>query len=320
MRNRISALCLLLGLALCAGGSHADEWPQRPVKFVVGFAPGGANDIITRLLAQGLTDRMKMQFIVENRPGASGRIASGYVAKEKPDGYTFMMGAPGLLVLNHFLFKDVDYKPADFAGVSLVGILPYVLVVSPKLGVGSVAELVALAKQKPGALNHGSTGAGPILVQQLFKERTGTQFQNVVYKGTTPALQDMMQGDLHFIFDLIAGNLAQIRAGTVRAIAVSAPKRSTSLPDLPTMEEAGIANFSPTNWFGIVGPAAVPRPIVERLSKELIGLVSEPGFRQRLTLLGAEPVGSTPADYDAFMRKEFVQWEAVARSAGIQKE
>jgi len=323
MKSPLAALCTLLGfasLALTTATASAQEWPARPVKFVVAFAPGGANDIVTRLLAQGLTDRLKTQFIVENRPGAAGRIASTYVAREKPDGHTFFMGAPGLLVLNNFLYKDMETKPGDFAGVSLVGILPYVLVTNNKLNVNSVAELIAAARQRPGALNHGSTGSGPTLVQQLFKDRTGTQFQNVLYKGTTPALQELMQGDLHFMFDLIAGNLAQIKAGSIRAIAVSAPKRSSSLPDLPTMEEAGITGFAPTNWFGIVGPAAVPRPIVERLSREIVAIVNEPATRQRMNQLGAEPVGSTPAEYDAFISKEYTTWEAVAKSAGIKPE
>jgi tripartite-type tricarboxylate transporter receptor subunit TctC len=321
MKKPLAALfSMLFALAAVPSFAQAQDWPARPVKFVVAFAPGGANDIVTRLLAQGLTDRLKTQFIVENRPGAAGRIAATYVAREKPDGYTFFMGAPGLLVLNNLLFKDMDTKPADFAGVSLVGILPYVLVTNNKLNVGSVAELVAAAKARPGALNHGSTGSGPTLVQQLFKDRTGTQFQNVMYKGTTPALQELMQGDLHFMFDLIAGNLAQIKAGTIRAIAVSAPRRSSSLPELPTMEEAGIAGFAPTNWFGIVGQAAVPRPIIERLSKEIVAIVNEPATRARLTQLGAEPVGSTPAEYDAFIRKEVTTWEAVAKNAGIKQE
>ena len=325
MKTPIAALRSLLCsslfvLAAAPTFAQAQDWPARPVKFVVAFAPGGANDIVTRLLAQGLTDRLKTQFVVENRPGAAGRIASTYVAREKPDGYTFFMGAPGLLVLNHFLYKDMETKPTDFAGVSLVGILPYVLVTNNKLNVGSVAELVAAAKAKPGALNHGSTGSGPTLVQQLFKDRTGTQFQNVLYKGTTPALQELMQGDLHFMFDLIAGNLAQIKAGTVRAIAVSSPRRSSSLPELPTMEEAGVPNFSATNWFGIVGPAAVPRPIIERLSKEIVAIVNEPATRARMNQLGAEPVGSTPAEYDAFIRKEYATWEAVAKNAGIKPE
>lgn len=313
-------ILMLAVAAALAPAAHADDWPSRPVKFVCAFAPGGANDIVTRLLAQGVGERLRTQVVVENRPGAAGRIATTYVAKEKPDGYTFLMGAPGLLVLNHFLYKDVDYKVADFAGVSLTGILPYVLVANPKLGASSVQDLVAALKQKPGALNHGSTGSGPTLVQQLFKERTGTQFQNVLYKGTAPAIQELMQGELHFMFDLIAGNLAAIKAGSIRALAVSAPKRSSSLPELPTMEEAGIAGFAPTNWMGIVAPAATPRPIVERLGRELGALTAEPAFRQRLTQIGADPVGGAPAEYDAFIRKEYATWEAMARNAGLQKE
>lgn len=319
MRALITAA---IGMTMLAGTSPAaaQDWPQRPVKFVVAFAPGGANDIVTRLLADNLTQRMKQQFIVENKPGAAGRIASSFVAKEKPDGYTFLMGAPGLLVLNHFLYKDVDYKVADFAGVSLVGILPYVLVVNPQLKASSVRDLVALAKEKPGALNHGSTGSGPTLVQQLLKDKTGIQFQNVIYKGTAPAVQELMRGDIQFMFDLIPGQMELIRAGKVRALAVSAPKRSSSLPDLPTMEQAGVAGFDPTNWFGIVAPASTPRPIVERLSREIVAIVNEPSTRERLLKLGAEPVGSTPEEYDAHIRREYAQWEAVTRNAGLQKE
>ncbi len=319
MKKALSPL-LSVVISLLAISAQAQDWPQRPVKFVVAFAPGGANDIVTRLLAQSLTERTKTQFVVENKPGAAGRIAAVAVAREAADGYTFLMGAQGLLVLNHFLYKDMPYKLSDLVGVSLVGILPYVLVTNPKLGVGSVKELIAEAKREPGKLNHGSTGSGPILVQQLFKDRAAIEFQNVLYKGTGPALQELMRGDLHFMFDLIAGNLSQIRAGSVRAIAVSAPNRSSSLPDLPTMEEAGLSGFKPTNWFGIVAPAATPRPIVDKLSRELVAIAKDPTTRDRLTQLGAEPVGSTPEEYDAFIRAEHTQWEAVARKAGIRPE
>lgn len=318
MKRAVSLLSVVI--ALLAFSAQAQDWPQRPVKFVVAFAPGGANDIVTRLLAQSLTERTKTQFVVENKPGAAGRIAAVAVAREAPDGYTFLMGAQGLLVLNHFLYKDMPYKLSDLAGVSLVGILPYVLVINPKLGIGSVKELIAEAKRNPGKLNHGSTGSGPILVQQLFRDRAAIEFQNVLYKGTGPALQELMRGDLHFMFDLIAGNLSQIRAGSVRAIAVSAPSRSSSLPDLPTMEEAGLPGFKPTNWFGIVAPAATPRPIVDKLSRELVAITKDPATRDRLTQLGAEPVGSTPEEYDAFIRAEYAQWEAVARKASIRPE
>lgn len=312
---------LAAGILLAASHSaSAQEWPQRAVRLVVGFAPGGANDIVTRLLAENLSQRLKQPFIVENKPGAAGRIAATFVAKEKPDGYTFLMGAPGLLVLNHFLYKDVDYRVQDFSGVSLVGILPYVLVVNPQVRAATVQELVTLAKEKPGALNHGSTGSGPTLVQQLLKDKAGIQFQNVAYKGTAPAVQELMRGDIQFMFDLIPGQLELVRAGKVRAIAVSAPRRSSSLPDVPTMEEGGITGFNPTNWFGIVGPAAVPRPVVERLSREINAIIAEPANRERLLKLGAEPVGSTPEEYDAHIRSEYAQWESVTRNAGLQKE
>jgi tripartite-type tricarboxylate transporter receptor subunit TctC len=313
-------LSVLAFIGINAHVSQAQEWPERPVRIVVGFAPGGANDIVSRLLAQRLTERLKQTFYVENKPGAGARIAASYVAKEKADGYTFLMGAPGLLVLNHFLYKDVDYRLADFAGVSLVGTLPYVLVASPKLNVGTVAELVALAKRRPGALNHGSTGSGPTLVQQLFKDKTGIQFQNVLYKGTAPALQDLMRGDLHFAFDLIAGNLEQIKAGTIRALAVSAPRRSTSLPEVPTMVESGVAGFEPTNWYGLVAPANTPRTVLEKLSKDINAILAEPDTRQRLIQLGVEPSGSTPQEFAEHLRKEYALWEAVTRNAGIQKE
>ncbi len=313
---------MIIAAALFAASFHAgaQEWPLRPVRFVVGFAPGGANDIVTRLLAENLSQRLGQQFVVENKPGAAGRIAATHVAREKPDGYTFFMRAPGLLVLNHFLYKDVEYKVQDFAGVSLVGILPYVLVVNPQVKATTVQELVALAKEKPGALNHGSTGSGPTLVQQLLKDKAGIQFQNVVYKGTAPAVQELMRGDIQFMFDLIPGQLELVRGGKVRALAVSAPKRSSSLPDVPTMEEAGIAGFSPTNWFGIVSPAATPRPVVERLSREINAIIAAPANRERLLKLGAEPVGSSPEEYDAHIRREYAQWEAVTRNAGLQKE
>jgi len=316
-----TASLLLTVLAFAANTALAQEWPHlRQVRLVVGFAPGGANDIVSRLMAQQLTERMKQTFYVENKPGAAARIATSFVAKEKPDGYTLLMGAPGLLVLNHFLYKDVDYKLPDFTGVSLIGTLPYVLVASAKVNVGTVSELVALARQRPGLLNHGSTGAGPVLVQQLFKDRTGIQFQNLTYKGTAPALQDLMRGDLHFMFDLIAGNVEQIRSGTIRALAVSAPRRSSSLPEVPTMTEAGFTGFDPTNWYGIVAPAGTPAAILNRLSREINASLADATVRQRLIQLGVEPSGSTPQEFNEHLRKEYALWETVTRNAGIQKE
>jgi tripartite-type tricarboxylate transporter receptor subunit TctC len=314
----LKTLLAAAAAAVIAAPVQAQTWPERPVQIIVGFAPGGANDIVTRLVAQALSERLGQQFVVENKPGAGGRIAAQFVAGQKPDGYTFLNGAPGMLVLNQYLMKDTPYKVSDFDGVSLIGILPYVLVVSPELKANSVSELIELAKRKPGALNHGSTGTGPTMVQELFKEEAKINFKNIVYRGTAPALPDLARGEINFMFDLIPGHIEQIRAGKTRAIAVSAPNRTAALPNLPTVEEAGLKGFNPTNWFGFVAPKGTPQPIRDKMSKEIAAIVHEPAFKEKLAQLGADPVGSTPAEYDAFMAAEDKRWAAVIKKAGLE--
>ncbi len=300
-----------------AGQAWAQDWPSRPVTMVVGFGPGGANGNVTRLLADALSQRLGQRFIVDHRPGAAGRRAANSVVASAPDGYTFFMGAPGILVLADLMFRDVHYKTEDFAPVALVGRLPYVLMVNKDLPVKSVPELVAYLKASPGKANHGSTGTGPIMLQELFALRTGTKFENILYQGSADALQDLLRGDTQFMFDLIPGVKGQIDSGQVRAIAVSSPKRSIALPNLPTVKEAGVDGVDATNWFGIVAAAKTPPDIVSKMAKEIVAIVNEPEFNKRLVGLGVEPMPEGPAEFSALIKQEKVLWSEVAKAANI---
>ncbi|MEQ9811841.1 MAG: tripartite tricarboxylate transporter substrate binding protein [Azospirillaceae bacterium] len=311
------AATMVSGVAITA---HAQDWPSEPVTIYVAYSPGGANSNVTRLLADELTERMGQSFVVEHRTGASGRVAATHVASQPADGTVFFMGAPGILVLNHLLYNDVPYSMEDFSPVSLIGILPYILLVNNDLPATSVEELVAYAEAYPGELNHGATGGGPNFVQELFAFEAGIEFENLLYQGTPPAIQDLMRGDIQFMLDLIPGVTSQVDAGQVRALAVSSPNRSQAYPDLPTVVEAGVDGVDATNWFGIVAPAGTPEEIVQRMSAELADIVNDPEVAQELLGMGVEPVGSTPEEFAEFIASEQERWATVAAAAGIEPQ
>ncbi|HEV7372158.1 tripartite tricarboxylate transporter substrate binding protein [Arenibaculum sp.] len=317
-------LVLLLGCIAGAGIPWAAEaYPDRPVRVVVSFPAGGSVDIVARLVGQELSQALGQTFVVDNRSGASGGIGTDHVAKAAPDGYTLLMGSASSLAANVSLFPDLPYDPArDFAPVSLVALQPNMLVVHPSLPVRSVAELIAHAKAHPGAVAFGSAGAGTAqhLAGQLFRQRAGVDMLHVPYRGGAPALMDLIAGRVHVMFETIPTALQPVRAGQLRPLAVTTERRSTMMPDLPTVSEAGVPGYESRGWIGLVAPAGTPATIVDLLNRRTVEIVRKPEVTARLVDLGLEVVASSPAEFRDFIRAEIEAFRTVVRDAGIARD
>ncbi len=314
---------LALALALAAPLACAQTFPERPVRFVVGFTPGGPSDILARALGQKLAERFGQQVIVENRPGAGGNIAAELVAKSSGDGYTWLLGNNSILATNQSLYQKLGYDPvADFAPVALVAIQPNILVVNPGVAATSVKELIALAKSRPGELNYASSGSGAAahLAGELFKAMTGVQMQHIPYKGAQPALTDVIAGQAQLMFATSASVIPYIKAGRLRALAVTTSKRSPSVPDLPTVAEAGVPGFEAITWHGVVVPSATSPALVERLNRDIVAVLRLPDLRERLESLGAEINTGTPRDFADYIAREIPKWAKVVRDSGARAE
>ena len=317
-----SGLRLLLSLATCVFVSNvlAQNYPDRPVRLVIPFAPGGTSDILARLIAPPLRNTLGQSVIPDNRPGAGSNVGSEIVAKAPPDGYTLLIGTPAL-ASNPALYSSVNYDPiASFAPVTLLTEIPIVLVVHPSLPAKSVRELIALAKAQPGKLNFGSSGNGGIghLVGELFKSATGANIVHVPYKGNGPALVDLMAGVLSLTFSDIAGAAPYIKSGKMRPLAVTTLQRSAMFPDVPTMTEAGVRGFQASSWFAIFAPAHTPRPIVDRLNAEIVKVLRTPEMKDRLVGMGFEVVGNRPEELAAFLKSEIAKWTKVVKESGAK--
>lgn len=310
-------LATLIGIACTAG---AQSYPSKPVRFVLGFPPGGAVDLLARILAPKLTERWGQQVVVDNRPGAGSRIAAEIAAKADPDGYTLLMVTSSHAV-NAGLYEKHAYDPVNaFAAVTLVASTPLVLLVHPSLPVQSVKELVALAKRRPGRLNYGSSGTGGIthLAGELLKGMTGISIVHVPYKGTGPAFAELIGGQVELMLPSLPGALPHVKAGKVRAIAMTAARRSPVLPDVPTIAESGIAGYEVTNWYGLLAPAGTERKIIERLHDEVVALLQMRDVVAAFARAGAEAVSSTPQEFQAYLRTEVAKWTKVIKDAGIR--
>jgi tripartite-type tricarboxylate transporter receptor subunit TctC len=315
------AIALLAVCALPNRQAAAADYPQRNVHLIVPYPAGGPNDVIARLLGQKLGEIWGQQVVIENRPGGSGNIAVEAVARAQPDGHTIVLPAMAYAV-NPALFSKVGYKFDDFAAVSIVTKGPVVLVVSPSLGVNSVQELIALAKQKPGALNYGSGGNGSSLhlAAEVFKQQAGVDIQHIPYKGTNDLIADLLSGrvPISFISPLVAKQL--VNEGKLRALGVSSAKRSASWPETPAIAEAGVPGYEVEAWYAIVVPKATPKDIVEKLSRSIAEAVKSPEVAEKFATLGNEAVGSTPAEADRYIRAEAERWEKVLRAANVKAE
>jgi tripartite-type tricarboxylate transporter receptor subunit TctC len=312
----------LLALA-AAPFALAQAWPSKPIHFVVPYPAGGPVDSVARLLAQKVGERLQQPIIVENKPGAGGNIGADSVAKAPPDGYTILMGAVATHAINPTLYASIPYDAAkDFAPITQVASTPNVLVVHPSLPVHSVAELVAYARKNPGKLNFGSGSSGSAghLAGELMKSMAGIDMTHVPYKGAAPAMQDLVAGRLDLMFDNLASAQGQIRAGTVRALAVTTAKRSALAPDIPTIGESGLPGFDIGTWFGVFAPAATPAPIVSRLHDEFAAALASSDVREKMLALGAEPVTSTPKEFAAFIESEARKYARLVKASGARAD
>ncbi|BDB24124.1 MFS transporter [Cupriavidus sp. TA19] len=321
---RTLAACVAFGIgALSAPVQAQDKWPSRPITWVVPFAAGGSTDIVARTIGQEVSRALGQPVVVENRPGAAGAVGAGYVARAKADGYTLFGGTISTHAINASLYKNLSYDPVkDFEPVSLVGYVPNVLMVNAELPVSNVQELIAYAKKKNG-LSFASSGAGTSthLAGELFADLVHVPMTHVPYKGSPQAVQDVAAGLVPFLFDQLTAGEAMIKAGKLRALAVTSPKRSALLPKVPTMAEAGVSGFEMVSWQALYAPRGTPTEIVQRLNAEVVRALKQPAVQQRLNQqLGMEIVGSTPAELAGLMDKEIPRWAALVKKSGARAE
>jgi len=321
MSKVLGTIGAFLTVLFMAVGAGAQTYPDKPIKLVVPFAPGGSVDIVGRLLAQSLGEGLKQTIVVENRAGAGGNIGFEAVAHAKPDGYTLLMASSNLAV-NVSLYRTIGYDPLkDFAPISLVALQPNVLMVHPSLPVKTVPELIAYAKANPGKLNFGSSGIGASqhLAGELFKSRTGVDMVHVPYKGGGPAMADLVGGRIQLMFETIPSSMSFVRSGQLRAIAVTTEERSAQLPDVPTMQET-VTGFVSRGWLGVAAPAGTPQPIVDRLNGAIHKAIADPAVAKRLTDLGLQVKVSAPAEFSSFIASEVKDFRTLITDAKIPVE
>ena len=311
-------------LALCLpwqADAQAPKYPDKPIKLMVGFSAGGGTDVAARIVAQKMSDGLGQSVLVENRPGASGLIAAEAVAKSAPDGYTLLMGSQTTLAVAPQLYRKYASDPAkDFSGVALAGISPLVLVVHPSVPAHSVKDVIALAKASPGRINFGSGGLGttPHMAGELFAVTAGIKMQHVAYRGEAPAINDVLGGQLQLIFANLSAVIGNVRAGSLRALAVTSAQRSAAAPDIPTVAETALPGFDAATWFAVVTPAGTPREVVLRLNAEVQRVLAQPDVQQRFADLGMTSEASTPESLDALIKSEIAKWQQVIRDADIR--
>ncbi len=303
--------------------AHAQAWPNKPIRLVVPFSAGGNTDIVARLFAQELSKSLGQPVVVDNKPGAAGNIGADAVAKAPPDGYTFVMGTVGTHAINASLYKKMPYDTVkDFIPVTLLASVPNVLVIDPALPIKSVKELVAYGKAHPGKLNFASSGVGTSihLSGEMFRITTGIDMTHVSYKGSPPALTDLMGGQVQLMFDNLPTSLQYIKSGKLRALAVTTAKRVSALPDVPTMIESGFPGFETGSWFGVFAPAGTPKEIIAKLDAELLRIFKTPEMQEKLLLQGAQPVGLGPDEFAAHVKSEMAKWGKVVKESGATAE
>ena len=303
--------------------AQAQGYPAKPIRFVVPYPPGGPLDVIARLLGAKVAESVHQPVIVDNKPGAGGNIGADAVAKSPADGYTILMGAVATHAINPTLYASIPYDPVrDFIPVTQVASTPNVLVVNPSVPAASVGEFIAYARANPGKLNFGSgsTGSAGHLAGELFKTQAGVEMTHVPYKGAAPAMNDLVGGQIQLMFDNLASSLGQVKAGRVRALAVTTARRTSLAPDLPTIAESGLPGFDINTWFGIFVPANTPREVVERLHAQFTRALALPDVKERMLALGAEPVGSRPDEFAAYIRAEGEKYARLIKASGAKAD
>jgi tripartite-type tricarboxylate transporter receptor subunit TctC len=311
-----AALALALSITSAA---FAQAWPTKPVRIVVPFLPGGTTDILARAIGFDLTKEWSQSIIVENRPGAGGNIGAEAVAKSPADGYTLLMGTVGTHGINPSVYQKMPYDAIkDFAPVTLVALMPNMLVVHPSVTVKSVGELIALAKKRPGRLTFASSGNGTSihLSGALFETLAGVDMVHVPYKGSSPAVTDLLAGQVNMMFDNMPSALPHVKSGKLRALAVTSAKRSPAMPELPTIAEAGVKGYEASSWFGVLAPAGTPKDVVAKVNGAILKSLSTPDIKEKLSSQGAEPAGDTPEKFAAFIRAEIDKWAKVVMASG----
>ena len=322
MFARLVAAALAAG-TLAAGAARADSYPDKPVKVIVAYTPGGGADIVARIMSQKLSEKLGQQLIIINTPGASGAIGTANAARSDPDGYTLFVGQTAEMSILPNIMRNLRYDPIkDFAPISQVTSYPYVIAVNPNLPVKTLAEFVAYAKTHRGELNYGTPGVGSSahLAVELFQRSAGVQFTHIPFRGSGPAAQAAIAGTLQFVFGDAASATPFAESGQLRALAVTGAKRSPKLPNVPTVAEAGVTNYEVAAWHGFFAPAGTPPAIVERLSREISVILQDPALRKRFEQDGIEPIGSTPAEFAAYLKAEIDRWGLVAKEAQIKIE
>ena len=323
MKHRIwISLALALTLALAASAASAQAYPAKPVRVVVAFTAGGTTDMLSRLVAQQLTEKLKQPFLIDNKPGGGGNIGTELVVRAAPDGYTLIVNSVGPMAVNATLYGKLPFnRLTDLVPVVQIADVPNVLVVHPSLPVKSMEEFVAYAKAHPGALNYGSTGIGTSshLAGYMLAQRAGVQATHVAYKGAE-ALRDLLAGRIQFMFATIPSVMPHITAGKLRAIAVSSLKRSRSLPDVPTVADKSFAGFEAGSWFGFFAPKGTPPEVIAQLNKAVNEVLLIPAIEQQMVAQGADPVGGTPAQLGQFVQREHDKWRVIVRDSGARAE
>jgi tripartite-type tricarboxylate transporter receptor subunit TctC len=318
--SSVANLCLVFALLSTA---HAQQYPTKPIRLVVGFSAGGASDITSRIIGQRLSERLGQPVVIDNRAGASGTIAGGIVAKAPPDGYTMLAGATSILAINPALYAKLDYDPLkDFAPVSQTVSMPQLLVVHPSVKATNLKELLALAKARPGELNYSSSGTGSSshLAMELLKYMTGINVLHVPFKGSGQAMPNLLGGQVQLVFDPMPTSLPHVKTGKLRAIAISTPTRSPAIPDLPTVAEAGVPGYDSNLWYGVLLPARTPPAIVAMLNQTVNAILREAETGERFAALGADPRGGTSAAFGQYIAAEVAKWGKVIKAVGLRAE
>jgi tripartite-type tricarboxylate transporter receptor subunit TctC len=321
--TRIARIAAALAGLFLAAGVAAQQYPSKPIRLVVPFPPGGSTDIVARIVAQKLGTQLGQPLVIENRDGAGGTLGTAVVAKAPPDGYTLVVGTTSTHVVAPSVYQKLEYDPVkDFAPVSLMAVTPYLLVVNPSVPAKSVKELVELMKAQPGKLNYASAGVGSTthLAMEMLKGASNTSAVHVPYKGNGPAGTAVIAGQVEILFGSLPAVLPHAKSGKVRALAVGTPKRSPSLPEVPTVAESGYPGFDASLWLAIMAPAGTPGPVIERLNKEVIAAVGAKDTAELLDKNGAEPLTSTPAELAEIIKDGVVKYAKVVKDAGVKPE
>src|SRR5712692_8079416 len=318
---RIDKILVIIALCAATAGALAQGYPAKPIRIVVGFPPGGGNDIIARMVGAKMQEAWGEPVLIDNRPGANSIIAAEYVAKSAPDGYTLLVNATGGMSVNPVLYTKLPYDSLkDFVPISMVGVFPLVLVVHPSVPAKSAQELVAYAKANPGKLNYSAGSTGFQVATEMFKQMTGTDIKHIPYKGSAASIAAVIAGDVQMTIVDTPPLVAQVKAGKVKALGVTSAKRAASMPELPTIAESGVPGYEMVLWIGVFAPAGTPREVVSKLNTEIVRIVGLPDIREKLDGMGVDPLGNTSEQTAEWIRREIAKYGPVVRAANIRAD